>query len=645
MFTKSLEQFKNTYPLYLLILSLGAFFLPFIYFDSLIHKSVLTKYIFIAFISTSSFITWLFSKHKSKTDQFYYNHLFSLLIFIFFFAALSVLWGQFKGAYQAEIIHFACLLLLAFLTMQIKNFSSIQLLLFSAVVGGALTVFIAFIQAWGWNPFGYHSAGFPAASFINKNYLANYIDLLFPTSLFLLITIQGDRKKWLISLSVSLFFSYLIFSHNRASWLSLLVTFSLILYFSYKHSWMQKQLQSIDAKYIVLITFLSIILINSPGKTINEESRFSSLYTSLESTEVTSSTTSRLNAYKGALELIKDNPLLGTGLGSFQIAFKPYNQNITKKGQAKSIFIQLHNDPLQFFVELGIIGGGIVITFVVMLFYFGYKRISYPVNSAEQARHTTLILGVLLAITASIIHSLLSFPLHLPASSFLLFIFIGLLLRSKEKTKQLSLKTEVLFFTLVISVSALSINFYGNFAKSSYYLNNAVKNLFSYDLIYDYRPLTPLKNEENCKAAKLKVDKALASYSNDFHLRGWAYVIYVQCVTDEKEYLKLSDKILADNPYYRPALESSASISFNEKNYSSAKRYYQILHYLYPLNAGYTLLLGHVAVKQKDYVLAYNFYKKTLKLQPQNKIAPDMINQLISKGYIKTEPAKNSNHR
>lgn len=640
MFIKSLEQFKNTYPLYILILSLGAFFLPFIYFDSLIHKSVLTKYIFIALISISSFSTWLISTRKSKTNHFYYNSLFSLLIFIFFFAALSILWSQFKGSYQAETIHFACLLLLAFVTMQIKTLRSIQLLLFSAVIGGAIATFLAFLQVWGWNPFNYTVQGFPAASFINKNYLANYIDLLFPISLFLLIAIQGDSRKWIISLSVSLFFSYLIFSHNRASWLSLLSIFILILYLSHKYSWVQERLKNIDTKYVFLILLSSILLINSPGSTIDETDRFKGLYGSLESTEVTSSTTMRLNAYKSAIVMISEQPVLGTGLGSFQITFKPYDSNLKRNIKAKSTFIQLHNDPLQIFVELGLIGGLLVIIFVLILFYENYKRISDVVITNSSNQHSTLYLGLLLSITASIIHSFLDFPLHLPASAFLIFIFIGFLMHASIKTKKVFFNFKVIFSILIIAIAILSVNFYSSFIRSSYALNSAIKNILTHNPKQGYKPLNKPQHKNNCKSAKINVDKSLKEYSNDFHIQTWAFVIYTECNEDQAELLKLSQKVLSDNPYHSAALESSASISFNEKDYSSAKRYYQILHYLYPLNAGYTLLLGHVAVKQKDYNLAYNFYKKTLKLQPQNKIAPDMVNQLTSKGYIKTESTK-----
>lgn len=524
--------------------------------------------------------------------------------------------------------------------MQIKTLKSVQLLLFFAVSGGAFCVLIAFTQAWGWNPYNYNTPGFPAASFINKNHLANYIDLLIPTSLFLLATLDGDKKKWIISISISLLFSYLIFSHNRASWLSLLAILSLILWLSHKLPWLQKQFQSIDSKFIFLIIFLSLALINSPGSTVNEDNRFTHLYNSLGNTEISSTTKSRLNAYKGAIEMIKDNPILGTGLGSFQIAFKPYNQNLTKKGQTKSTFIQLHNDPLQVFVELGIIGGLLAITFVFIIFYKSYQSINSYTHTPTTVLHSTILLGFLLSIIASIVHSLLSFPLHLPASSFLLYLYIGLLTSINAKTKNLNLNLKLFLIIVIVTLSGFSFYFYNSFASASYHLNDTIKTLFSHHSKYQYRPLFKTNNERFCKAAKLKTDKALNTYSNDFHIHAWAYVIYKQCVKNQAEYLKLSQKVLGDNPYHRAALESAALIYFNNKNYPSAKHYYQVLHYIYPLNAGYSLLLGHIALKQKDYTLAHEFYKKTLILQPENTVASNVINKLIEKDYLKKEAIK-----
>lgn len=246
----SLSKLLSIYPSYILVLSLGTFLLPFVYSESLLHKAALTKFVFIFILSASAFIAWLLP--RTKEGKVYFSPLFLLLISIFIFSALSILWSQFKGLYQIEVIHFSALLLIAFLAMQIKSFRHIQIILFSAIAGGALSSLIAFTQAWGWNPLSYGILGFPAAAFINKNHLANYIDLLVPVSLFLLVTADKNILKWLSSICISLLFSYLIFSHNRASWISLLSILILILYFSYKISWLQEKFKNIDAKFVAL---------------------------------------------------------------------------------------------------------------------------------------------------------------------------------------------------------------------------------------------------------------------------------------------------------------------------------------------------------------------------------------------------------
>lgn len=637
-FASSFSKFKpgKTYPFHVLILSLGAFFLPSIYTDVLLHKSFLTKHIFVALVSISATVAWLLSIRKPQTKLVQFHPLYTTLIVIFIFSALSIFWSHFQGTYYFEIIHFACLLLLSFTAMQIKNFRQIQFILFSAVAGGAIATLTAFIQSWGWNFFNFHSQGFPAASFINKNYLANYIDLLLPISLFLLVTLNKNHLKWVVSVFISLLFSYLIFSHNRASWLSLIIVFSLVLYFSYTCLWLKNELHLIDSKYIVFIFILSISLINSPEKTINNKSTFKNLYHSLEKTEDTSSASIRLTAYNNATTMIKDSPLFGTGLGSFQIAFKPYDQDVRNK-HTTSTFIQLHNDPLQIFVELGIIGGLLVCGFITLILYTSYKYIiNFHINKSSDKGLKIIYLGILLSIIASIIHSFLSFPLHLPASTFLLFLYIGLLLSNQTKTHKLAFKFKLPVFIIIIIVSILTIHFYSAFSRSSYKINTAINLLFNYYPKQGYQPIRQKNKKLICDEALSKTKQALNIYSDNFYIQGWAYVIYDQCNEKTEEFSKLSNKILSNNPYHRIALESSALNSYNQNDYVAAKGYYQVLHFLYPFNAGYTLLLGHIAVKQKNYSQAHGFYLKTLSISPNNTVAKETIKTLSNKGYIPT---------
>jgi len=621
------------YPPYILILSIGALLLPFIYSDSILHKATLPKYIFIALISISSFFAWVLSGDNSKAKPYFYNHLYSFLLLIFIFSASSILWGKFKGTYQLEILHFSCLILVTFISMQIKNIKHIQVVLFFTILGAASATFLAFLQIWGWNPLHYNSPSFPASAFINKNHLSNYIDLLIPISLFLLATLESNKKKYVISICISILFSYLIFSHTRASWLSLVIVFIIILVVSYKTIWIQKKFKETNYKHVILIIFLSFFLINSPGDKLNEEKRFETLYSSLEKSDITSSTSMRINAYKNAIAMFSDSPFLGTGLGSFYIAFKPYDK---RKQSEFSTYTELHSDPLQIILELGLIGGLLVSLFIFMVFYLTYEKIINSSTTQNNIKNNIISTGLLLTLTVSIIHSFIDFPLHLPASSFLLFLFVGLLLGTNKSTKIYFHKAKSFFLLATIVIFTLNINFYNSFIDSSYKINKAIKIVFSHNIKGQYKP-KPVKqlNDGACTAAINHTDKALNQFSSDFFIQNWAYVIYKQCVTSHSKFIELSKKVLTDNPYHRVALENIAFALFNKEKYSSSKHYYQILHYTYPFNAGYALLLGHIETKQKNYHAAYTFYKNSLLLSPQNTVAPKMIQQLKVKGYIK----------
>lgn len=523
---KLLRQISN-YPSYILVISFGVFLLPFVYVDALTHKTGLPKFAFISLISLLAFITWLISLYKKSISNLYFNNLFFLLIAIFVLSLSSVFWSEFLGKYQLEIINFASLLMLSFTCMQINQLSHTKLILFSAVIGGAITTCIAFIQAWGWNPLGYIMVNIPAASFINKNHFSNYIDLLIPVSFSLLIISKTPLNKWLSAFCVSLLVSYLLYSHTRASWISLLLILSLILYFSYKLPWLQKEFKKTKSVYIIFIFLFSFLLLNSPAPTKNEAKRFTKLYSSMMNTKIESSASIRLNANYNILKMIKEKPILGTGLGSFNVAFRPYSYNLEEKRYVEPTLLQLHNDPLQIVVELGLIGFILCLIFTLSILYKSYQNFSsHYLNSSNER---ILQMGILLAIIASASHSLLSFPLHMPGPSFLLFIFIGLLLNTNQNEIKISRKLIIFFVFVGLTITFFSSKFYLAFTTSSFYLNTAVETISTHHPQHQYKKIITLDNEENCLKAQKYTEKAMEIYSNDFSMHTQASSIYVNC--------------------------------------------------------------------------------------------------------------------
>ena len=83
-----------------------------------------------------------------------------------------------------------------------------------------------------------------------------------------------------------------------------------------------------------------------------------------------SSVSTRLSKWINSMAIIKDHPLLGVGLGSFHAAYPYYHKSIIDDFtySRRFWFGGLHNDPLEYLVELGLTGF-VLILFVSIFFY------------------------------------------------------------------------------------------------------------------------------------------------------------------------------------------------------------------------------------------------------------------------------------
>jgi O-antigen ligase len=124
--------------------------------------------------------------------------------------------------------------------------------------------------------------------------------------------------------------------------------------------------------------------------------------------------------------MIKDNPVLGTGPGTFAIVFTQYQP----PGLPMRYFFG-HNDYLHFTSELGLPFMGIAVWMIFLFFKTILKKIS-----SQNPLDRGLALGALGGITAILIHSFVDFNLHVPANTILFTTVVALLFTSFLDTKQ-----------------------------------------------------------------------------------------------------------------------------------------------------------------------------------------------------------------
>ncbi|HUQ30678.1 MAG TPA: O-antigen ligase family protein [Pyrinomonadaceae bacterium] len=125
-------------------------------------------------------------------------------------------------------------------------------------------------------------------------------------------------------------------------------------------------------------------------------------------------TTGRAHFWSMTIGIIRTHPVIGTGLGSFGLA---YTQFDTRNGLFR--LEQAHNDYLQVMSDAGIVGACLAVFFIIALFRTGFAR-----RETDDPFRRGVATGALAGCFAVLIHSFFDFPLHTTANA-LLFLLLA----------------------------------------------------------------------------------------------------------------------------------------------------------------------------------------------------------------------------
>jgi O-antigen ligase len=123
-----------------------------------------------------------------------------------------------------------------------------------------------------------------------------------------------------------------------------------------------------------------------------------------------------------------DHPFLGTGLGTLQIVYPPYETLYDGK-----IVNHTHNDYLEALAETGIAGSICCAWFIGVFLAESLKRLRQLNNSFAGA----LQLSGLVACSGFLVHSFVDFNLHIPANVLLFFLMAHLATAEIQQPPQL----------------------------------------------------------------------------------------------------------------------------------------------------------------------------------------------------------------
>jgi O-antigen ligase len=244
--------------------------------------------------------------------------------------------------------------------------------------------------------------GIPFGPYVNRNHFAGFAELIIPVALVPLVLGKVRRERWVIVGILALIpIGALFLSASRGGIVSFAVEVSVLV--------LLMLLRRSVGKHILagaVVMLLAFVLVSWLGVHQILE-RFSSMQ-SLEA-----STSKRASMRQDTWHIFRDHPVIGTGLGTLQIVYPPYESLYDGK-----IVNHAHNDYLEALAETGIAGGLCCAWFLALLFYHSLRQL-LPSNTSFAA---ALRLSGLVACCGFLTHSLVDFNLHIPGNALLFFL-------------------------------------------------------------------------------------------------------------------------------------------------------------------------------------------------------------------------------
>lgn len=255
------------------------------------------------------------------------------------------------------------------------------------------------------------------ATFTNPNPFGIYMVMMFLVSLS--ASIRSKSRGYLMF--PILFLSAILLSGSRASMGAMAVAL-IIPFFEINKS----ELKSSIFKFIIIFTsafiFSQIALYASVYIRENvfvDKSLLESITRS--SSFVTSSLKGRLEFWRVAFDLFKNEPVFGYGNGTFFSAYYiEYGLN-----EWYSRFT--HNHYLQMAAEIGVVGVGLFILFL----WTSFRSV---VHNARQSQKPIFFWGMVAGLVAFLLHIGVDFSWNFPAVTMLFFFFLGVTTREDAKT-------------------------------------------------------------------------------------------------------------------------------------------------------------------------------------------------------------------
>ena len=355
-------------------------------------------------------VYWAIRLYLSQTEEIFVSPFFLPLTAFLVVVVAQLTFGTTASAYDTRVelqLLIAYLILIHLMTqayLQSRHWRGLMWFLMG--LGFSVSVF-GILQHLTFNGKLYwfrevRQVGYPFGPYVNRNHFAGFAELVIPIALVPLVLGKVRRERLLL---VSLFalvpIVALLLSASRGGIVSFVAELALL--------FLLLLVRRIRSKYVLVggIVVLGALLAVSwiGGQQVLKRFSVDSAI------EVTSGKRGAMR--QDTWRIFRDHPLLGTGLGTLQKVFPPYDSLYDGK-----IVNHTHNDYLEALAETGVLGGLCCAWFLGVLLVVSLKGLAGLGSSFNSAMNLSGLVGC----CGLLVHSLFDFNLHIPANALLFFV-------------------------------------------------------------------------------------------------------------------------------------------------------------------------------------------------------------------------------
>lgn len=386
---------------------------------------VAPQFFFISLITLFSFVYLVRQVFNRKEIVIYKNKLLTHFLLFSCLCLLSLLWSfnSVEGLinYFEILLMFFCLYNLSHHFLIIKpDFKHVSFLFIFILTSDVLFILISFLDIYDFSnppPRSNDLVGF------SGNLNISGFSLLFrlPFVTFFIFTEHNKFRKALYFILFGLTLFFIITSGSRGAILAFFLLFPIFIV-------SQLLLKSAQRNLIFYLLGFTVSVFTIHSFLYQNGTTFVSRVQTLAPTSLNNDNSSneRLAWYKAAFEGIIEKPFTGHGIGNWKIVGNKY---VTDYIEQYIVPKYVHNDFLEVFAEVGILGGLLFVGFFVMLFITLYKRKDRLKNWKLEGSL------IIFSIMAYIIDSNLNFPFQRPISVINLLLVCAFIISIDEHKK------------------------------------------------------------------------------------------------------------------------------------------------------------------------------------------------------------------